>query len=606
MRQDFQNSFNALEKSTKFREYIPNELLSKFVIHKIMNIYNRIECLVMDSKYGSTIQQSSQQLEECKKILDNFEYKLIQEFLDRILYLYYAMLVSYILNKLNDYERILKLFKGEIIAWKKKQIKDELPIKNFKEFLELKVDLLEIRYLESGNQNRVNDIMAICKALRSVNMKINTEFSIKLSIKMADICFMLKDTSTALKFLISVIDLLKTLKTLPKVFKIKYRYLVYSKITTIFLDLHKFKDYTIYLAKFNKNSELIRKFNISIPGTRYNDIQIALMNNKAVYDIHTKSASYYEIEDRLKIIKDLLDQNGKIDKLFSFVIDNNLACMKFLMQSYIETLNILKKNYYSVSNWQSTDSFSTALCNLSVSLKTMQNKKWLEVLPGDEFDIVLNLFKDKVNDIYKKEGFKITNMYEVRHLIYIYNSISVALNQNKDQNIEILKKIIDLASFSSKIQEGSYKVNIWCGFPSIVLKLLYAQGLAWFYKKDYGQGLIVLNSLDELSKYIDLNSELNILDYVNIIKLRADVLYKLEKFKECIEDYLVVIGIYDKIKQIKSENRAAVLYNLGMAFLYLKNTEKSKKYLEEAKDMYSVVKASVDKLDRIRLIISLF
>ena len=73
-----------------------------------------------------------------------------------------------------------------------------------------------------------------------------------------------------------------------------------------------------------------------------------------------------------------------------------------------------------------------------------------------------------------------------------------------------------------------------------------------------------------------------------------------------MEEYLVVIGRYDKIKQIKSENRAAVLYNLGMAFLYLKNTEKSKKYLEEAKDMYSVVKASVDKLDRIRLIISLF
>ena len=235
----------------------------------------------------------------------------------------------------------------------------------------------------------------------------------------------------------------------------------------------------------------------------------------------------------------------------------------------------------------------------------MQNKKWLVVNPDDEFDVVLNLFKERVNEIYKREGYKINSMFEIRNLIYLHNSISVSLNQNKDQNVDVLKKIIDLASFATKIQEGSYKENIWCGCSEIVLKLLYAQGLAWFYKKDYDQGLVVLNFLDELSVFIDLNSDQNIGIYVSIIKLRADILYKLNKFNECVEDYLVVLEIYDRLKHLKNENRAAVLYNLGMAFLYLKNLEKGKRLLEDSKEMYSIVNASVEKIDKIRFIINL-
>jgi len=327
------------------------------------------------------------------------------------------------------------------------------------------------------------------------------------------------------------------------------------------------------------------------------------MNNQAIYEM--KNNMITNTEDHLKVTKEILETGGNVDISLSFVIDNNLACTKFIMVNYNEMINILRKNYFSVINWPSSDHYSLALNNISVGVKTMQYKKWLKVNPNDEFDKILTYFKEKVNEIYNREGYKVTSMFEVRNVIFIYNSICVALNQNRDSNIEVLKKIIDLGIYASKIQEGNFKENIWCGCSDLVLKLLLAQALAWFYKKDYDQVMRVMNILDDISTYINLDTDNNLVNYVRIIKLRADSLYKLGVYNESLTEYSVVIAMYDRLQEYKSENRAAVLYNIGMCFLRLSNVDKGRTFLEESKNMYSSVQASVDKLERIDLVLNL-
>ena len=69
-----------------------------------------------------------------------------------------------------------------------------------------------------------------------------------------------------------------------------------------------------------------------------------------------------ETENQLKLTKEMLEQNsksgGRVDQSMALVIDNNLACTKFLMQKYIETLNILKINYNMIKTWQNSDQYA--------------------------------------------------------------------------------------------------------------------------------------------------------------------------------------------------------------------------------------------------------
>ena len=283
---DYLRSYNSLEFSTKFRDtHISPDIMQKYTICKLMNIYNRTECIVTDLRGECVLTNTQNALMECKQILDQIDFRFIQSFLDRILFLYYEQLISFYLNRMQDFEKFVGFFKSEINNYNYMKVKEELPVPYLKDFIELKSALLEINYLEKGQQNRTNDVLAICKQLRYMNIKANNEFFIKISIKMADIYFILKDTSNSIKILFSVVMLLKMLKQLPKDFKAKYRYLIYSKLSALYLFLKKEKDYNLYIDKFNKNSGYIRKNNILLAGNSFNNIQIAAMNNNAVFEM---------------------------------------------------------------------------------------------------------------------------------------------------------------------------------------------------------------------------------------------------------------------------------------------------------------------------------
>jgi len=578
-RNNYDTCYGALKHSLVFLEkYCPKE---SFISSKLKNTYNKIECL--SKMLGSKI--FVEELTKCKEFLNTYDLTSITEFLERLLFHYYRAVVSLLQNNLGEIGQSIKKFNQELDSWNNiNKGKEPNPkIEEVKDYLELKVRLLAIKIYEKRSPIPYNDILVMCDTIRNKYKEINHDFFIKLNVKIADNFYYCSNYFLTNKSIAFINNFLNDLILYPKISKIRFKVLTYSKLLASSLIIGNYQHFGEILKKVTVNFERMKKFNIQASKRTLSFIEMSFLNNIALHKYYV-NFPVVEAEKTLQMAKEINNNGNDLDLNTNFAIDNNIACFNFLKGNHEFALQSWKKVYYDLVKNPQSENFYFVLSNLAICTKTMQSRGTYSS-SKDDSDFVLNKFKEVSKFLYSNPDYTIKTIGEVKNLVIIYNYIYFAITSNSinlsQVSLDILDHLINVIKIAYKMQgndENTY--NIWRSNPDLVLKMLYVHGLLLFYKNEYIEALDVLKQIDEISKVINLDTDYNLVNNVKIIKLRADILFKLKNYSECINEYRIVLTIYDsKLNLSNSEKKATVLCNLAQALVFQSCFDSAREYL---------------------------
>ena len=354
----------------------------------------------------------------------------------------------------------------------------------------------------------------------------------------------------------------------------------------------------------------MKKFNIPASTRTLSFVEMSFLNNIAIHKFYV-NFPVLEAEKTLLIAKVINNNGNDSDPNTNFAIENNLSCLNFFKGNHENALQSWKKVYYQMVKNPDSENFYFVLNNLALCTKTMQSRGTYNS-NQDDSDFVLNKFKEISNMLFSNNEYEIRTIGDVKNLVIVYNYIYFAITSNSinitQVSTEILDHLLNVIKAAWRMQGKDENIyNIWRSNPDLVLKLLYVHGLILFYKNEFMEALNVLKRIDEISKVIDLDNDYNLLNNVKIIKLRADILFNMKNYGECINEYRIVLTIYEnKLNLGSSDKKATVLCNLAQALALSNCFESAKDYLILAETLLNRNAGDNKiKLDRVRVMLQI-
>ncbi len=608
-KQEYSMCYEALKHSLKYLEKFSLE--KNFLPSKLKNCFNKIECLSIMIKVPDNT-KIKDDLSKIKTFIDEYHVdNNITEFLERLIYYYYKALINLILNNIGNIAPSIKKFNQEVDTFNKSQ-QDKEPnhkVEEVKDFLELKVRLLAVKIYEKRNPLPYNDILVMCDTIRTKYKEYNHDFFIKLNLKIADSYYYCSDYYSTNKTIAFINNFINDLILYPKISKIRFKVLTYAKLLATSLIIGNYTNFETVLNKVITNFERIKKFKIQASRRTLSLIEMSFLNNISLHKFYF-NFPLEEAEKTLNAAKEINSNGNNMDPNSNFAIENNLCCFSFFKGNHEFALQSWKKLYQMLLNTPDSERFYFVLNNLAICTKIMQMRgTYMDT--QDDSDHVINKFKEISTMIFQNGDNVIKTIGDVKNLVFLYNYmyfaiVSQAINFTQ-VSFDAVNQLLYIAEVAWKIQGRDENIyNIWRCAPDLILKLLYVHALLFFYKNDLMEALNVLKKVDEVSKIIDIDTDYNIIHNVKLIKLRADILFKLKNYSECINDYRIVLTIYDKKLNLgKSDKRAVILCNLAQALVFQNCFESAKEYLLQAETLFN--RNSGDnklKLEKVRMMLS--
>ncbi len=265
---------------------------------------------------------------------------------------------------------------------------------------------------------------------------------------------------------------------------------------------------------------------------------------------------------------------------------------------------LLKFNFYLfIYKIICKQSYDKVELNKSINLYREKFKNSIEI----EDETIINIYALNSSDVIAKSFFQkvntnmnIINNNKLLPISYIslffslFNQISIltkniATDSNTKKQAEYVEKIkicskaiIDYVNKYINVQ--SLDVRAPLAFPyfkEVLIKIYFSYIFSFYFSRDFTKALDVLSDFEKLKNELKLEEGNTIKHCADVLKLKADILFKLEDFAGACESYLKVVKKYQEVFN-HSQSMPIVLFNLGLCFLYLKDYAQAKKFLKQS------------------------
>jgi len=458
---------------------------------------------------------------------EKFE-KLFEDF---ILFKYYDGVIKFLLG---DYQSA-RVSVMEIVIDLCEEIQERKS--TFIEYIELKNSILTLKVLEKENDSK--EFISHLESLYEAYSKKDQNLSIKFAIKMCDIHLNSYEYD---KVFILLDQIFKKIKTQMYFSNRKFPEFVEINLNTICRYIYC----SIMFGKTEDAAKFIRKFE--------------------------------------KLLNYLKEFEGK-SSVETEAKENLLARYQF----------ILFISKYIINNRQGVINRS----ELSSCITDYRTKFKNTVLSED--DVIINIYSLNSSDLFAKNFFekialnmsiiqnnKLVSVNYISLFFSIYNQIAILTkNVTTDTNIkkqlEYIEKIRNCSKsvidyFQKYMDFMELKIIFsYPYFKKLLIKVFYSYLFSFYFVREYKKVLEIFKELQIISDKLELNKGSMLKHYVDIYKLRADTLFKLEEYTEACNEYCKVISINEE-----SNNQlgfALTAFNLGVSYCYSKEIELSKKHL---------------------------
>jgi hypothetical protein len=270
--------------------------------------------------------------------------------------------------------------------------------------------------------------------------------------------------------------------------------------------------------------------------------------------------------------------------------------------------------------------------NKSINLYREKFKNSVEI----EDDTIINIYALNSTDVIAKTFFQkvSSNMSTISNnkllpinyisLFYsLFNQISIltkniATDSNTRKQAEYIDKIkvcsktiIDYVNKYKNYQPSDLRAPFnYPYFKEVLIKIYFSFIFTFYFCKDYRK------ALESIAEYEKLKIDLNLEDgstkkhCADVLKLNADILFKMEDFSGALELYLNVIQKYEEVLN-HSQSMPLVLFNAGLCFFYTKEYGQAKKYLRQSLGKYETLNSInqnlyEDKIKQLGILLNAF
>jgi len=500
-------------------------------------IYNMIEC---EYRYRFLSQDKIKLIGVQLSTYEKFE----KGFEDFVLFKYYDGVIKYLLG---DYQSA-KVSVMDIVI----DLSDEVTEHKtaLVEFIELKNSILTLKILEKENCSK--EIISHLESLYEVYNKKDEALSIKFAIKMCDIY-------------ISNYEYDKVFILLNNIFR-KIKAQMYSSS-------NKFPDFIeVTLNTFSRF------------------IFCAIMLGKS--------------EEAKKFGK-------KIEKLLNYLKEYETKCV---IEKETKENILAKYGFISLISKYIFLNKPNAICksDLHCCISEYRTKFKNTILTED--DVIINIYSLNSSDLLAKNFFdkialnmsiiqsnKFVSVKYLSLFFSIYNQIAILTkNVTTDTNIKKQFEYVEKIRSCSKavieyVQKYSDFLEIktvfsFCYFKQVLIKVLYAYIFSFFFVREYKKVLDLYDDLQVISDKFQLNKGPMLKYYVDIYKIRADTLFKLEDYAEASKEYSKVLNIHGE--HDNQTAYAVTALNLSFSLCYIKQFESSKLNLLVSLNKFELLSAA--------------
>lgn len=541
-----------------------NLLRSSISLDHLHIVFNIIE---FEDKFRM---MNSEKIKFVSLQLSTFE-KLEKPFEEFILFKYYSGILK---HHQKDFHGA-KMASMDIVV----EIGDEIQNKNEKssllEYIELKNQILNFKIDEKDLNDK--EVMINLLSLLETHASHSSDLAIQLGFKASDIYFNNYDYEKAGTILLMVFKKIKC--------GLIYSYSNFSQIVKKSQDLIE-----IYL---NTLSRLIFCYIL----TGKNEESMKFLK---------------KIENFLNVIRESEISISKLDE--SNPISNNSSFKSILIKEKELRENIIAKfHFYSLifkfilkpnSNHELKAELNTSINNYRMKFKNQMSY---------EDDVIINIYSLNSSDVLSKIFFEkvnthmsiITNnkLIPVRYLslfFSLYNQISIltkniATDSNIKKQLEYIEKIRNcsksVVEYVNKYVDNNSDLRLIFSYPyfkEVLIKIYISYVFTFYFTKEYKKALDLVNEFENLKSKLGLADGNMIKNYVGVIKMKGDILFKIEEFVQAANCYSNVIHIYEETLN-HSNNMAVVMFNLALCYVFTKDYQMAKKSLMQAKTKFELL-----------------
>ena len=477
--------------------------------------------------------------------LKNLQMQLItydktgKNFVEYILYKYYTAVLNNLLGELLNGSNMTLEVMAEISDVDEKE-KTQLI-----EYIELKNHLLYIKILKSLKQDKdqIDNLQSIIDNYQS---KGKIALLVTLQLRIFDLLIQENNYERAYKLLI------QTYKQLKHDLLLKYN--IYQNSSELLLNL-------------------ITK----------------LIGCSIILGAHSDTAKYQKkLEKHLNMLQDYVT-NDFNDKL---VRDNILVEFR---------LHLLTFNYISKSGHIDKNTIYKAITDYKVA---KGNTKIPE-------ETIINIFALNNNDSLSKYFFELLNRNTLlltndlnpnTNYISLFTSIFIRLSELSksllsDSNATKQAQYLNDMRYLAKAFINFVTVNFTAKnnnlillpyFKEILIKVYYNYAYTFYYSNQMKTAISILDEFDSLAVRLELNHPASLVHYAMIVNLKGDISFKQQAYEESCSNYLKVRQIYDDTN-LNTHHRALNYFNLGLVYLYLRETSLSKEHLTLSLNKYEIL-----------------
>ena len=553
--------YQALENK-EFENYFYNKFITRLNLTDPVekpNLYFIFNIIEIEDKFRLSQQN---QIQFLIQYLNKFVAlsKTLEEFL---LFKYYSGLLNLYLKNL----AIATTQSIEIVSNLNDEVGNEKMMTPFLKYISIKNDIFYLRIAKEDNNNDLNEYLSLALTTFNQMKESKKNFALKIGISIFDI-YKKKNDYENCKIILENLN------------SIINRELLSGENIENGLEFYlAIASRMAYIATFFNDAKLLKS---SIKKLR-KTIEILQIENQKNNN-NDNNNKYITIKSAYDFIILIFNSNNLFNNDNNFIINS---------QKYNEIINNFKSSFLHLDN-QNNYIQTNYLFNQLDIYESIMN-----ICALNNFDILTQTANVRLNNLINKiknnELIKPSDL--LTFTIGIYNNIcnlniSLFNDPNKAKQIEYKKEIQNYSSLIIDYVQKNYEFIALFNIPfikNIIVKIIVIYLNTFLIDKNYNEYEKINDEIEEKFKfYLDFNDEKLLGKY---FKEKGDYYLKTNKIDKALNEYNKAIKGFEK----KDNNRAVILFNLGIIYFFKNDKKKCEDNLNLCLDTYNKITQQIDK-----------
>ena len=554
--------YQALDNK-EFENYFYNKFIIRLNLNDPVeksNLYFIFNIIEIEDKFRLSQQN---QIQFLLQYLNKFV-ALQKTFEEYLLFKYYSGLLNLYLKNL----AIATTQSLEIVSNLSEEVGNE-KMTTFLNYISIKNNIFYLRIAKEENNYDLNEFLSL--ALTTFNqMKENKKnFALKIGISIFDI-YKKKNDYENCKLILENLN------------SIINRELLSGENIENGLEFYlAIASRMAYIATFFNNAKLLKSSIKKLTKT-LEILQIENQNNNNNdFNINNKNTI---IKSAYEFIILIFNSNNLINEENNFVINS---------QKYNEIINNFKKSFLQKDNQNNYIQTNYLFNQFDI------NESIMNICALNNFDVLTQVANVRLNNLINKvkKNDLIKPCDLLTFTIGIYNNIcnlniSLFNDPNKMKQIEYKKSIQDFSSLIIDYVQKNYEFTNLFSLPfieNIIVKIIVIYLNTFLIDKKFNEFENICSEIEDKFKfYLNFNDEKLFGKY---FKEKGDFYLKTNKIDKALNEYDKAIKGFEK----KDNNRAIILFNLGIIYYFKNDLKKCEDHLNLCLDTYNNITQQMDK-----------